>query len=346
MSKKEYGVVLIGCGHIGQSHIEDIYYREGVRIVGTVDVNRETAALFAKKYGAASYGTDYRPYLEREDVDIVIIATYVNTHLSILKDCLAKGKHVLCEKPLTANLEEGRAFCDLVRSHPECKVLIAHILRHNGTYLRVKQMIADGMIGDIKLIRMAQNHHIMNKARYSRLLCDCPPIVDCGVHYIDVIRWFTGAEITSISGLGQKIGDAAPEGSYNYGLLSMKLSNGASAYYEAGWADTMAALNMKEFIGEKGRLRLILQADRTENREEGDLIQYYNAETKTYQDINNPAVYKNMWGQLQCLIDMIEGRSQGNPTLEDAFKALAVVLAGDRSIREGRTIDLTREECY
>lgn len=133
--KKTYGIVLIGCGHIGESHIEDIYYRDGIRIVGVVDLVEEQAQAFARKYGALSYGTDYRPYLTREDVDIVIIATYAGSHFAILKDCLAAGKHVLCEKPMTApTSHDAHRFYELVKASGP-KVLIAHVLRHNQTYI-------------------------------------------------------------------------------------------------------------------------------------------------------------------------------------------------------------------
>ena len=87
MENGRYGVVLIGCGHIGQAHMEDIYYRESVRMVGVVDFHPETARLFARKYAAESWSTDYREYLQRPDVDIVIIATYAASHLAILRDC-------------------------------------------------------------------------------------------------------------------------------------------------------------------------------------------------------------------------------------------------------------------
>ncbi len=340
MENGTYGVVLVGCGHIGQAHIEDIYYRESIRIVGVVDYSQENARLFARKYGAESWSTDYRDYLQRSDVDIVIIATYAASHLSILRDCLAAGKHVLCEKPLTeANPKSAEEFVRLVRNSPQ-KVLIAHILRHNSTYNRVAEMIHGGAIGDVRVIRMAQNHHVMNKARYDRLMEDCPPFVDCGVHYIDVIRWFTGCEVTSIGGIGGRIDPALPEGEFDYGLLTMTLSNGGVAYYEAGWSESSAAQNLKEFVGTKGRIRLVLQDDRPSNREEGDLIDYYDAENKVYHTINNPSVYKNMWGQLQCLIAMIEGKGEPSPTLDEAYEAFRITLAGKQALEEGRTLSL------
>lgn len=336
---KVYGVVLIGCGHIGEAHIADIYYRDDIRIIGVADVSEEAARLFAKKYRAEHWSTDYHELITREDVDIVIIATYARSHLAILKDCLAAGKHVLCEKPMTsANFEDAKEFYRTVKG-AKTKVLIAHVLRHNDTYNKVHDMIRQGAIGDVRLIRMVQNHHIMNPHRYGELLKDCPPIVDCGVHYIDVVRWFTGLEVKSVYAMGTDI-DHRADDEFDHGLLCMKLENGGSAYYEAGWADNLAAQNLKEFIGTKGRIRLTLQDNRLQDHEEGDLIEYYTSADKTYRTINNPSVYKNMYAQLETLIDMIENGSEGNPSFDEAFEAFMIALLGNESAKKNQVVKL------
>ncbi|MCI8633562.1 MAG: Gfo/Idh/MocA family oxidoreductase [Lachnospiraceae bacterium] len=338
---KTYGVVLIGCGHIGEAHIEDIYYRDEIRIVGVVDLYEENAKLFARKYGAEHYATDYHEMIQRDDVDIVIIATYARTHLEILKECVAAGKHVLCEKPMTqADMAAAKEFYHVVKA-AKTKVLIAHVLRHNDTYTKVKNMIRDGAIGEVRFIRMVQNHHIMNPKRYGALLEDCPPIVDCGVHYIDVIRWFTGLEITSVGGLGTTIDHHENEtGEFDHGILTMKLSNGGSAYYEAGWANNLAAQNLKEFIGDQGRIRITLQENRAQDAEEGDLIEYYTHGNATYTTINNKSKYKNMWGQLQTLIEMIETGEEGNPSFDEAFEAFMIALVGNEAAKQNKVIEL------
>lgn len=342
--KKTYGIVIVGCGHIGLEHLEAMYYRDDVKLIGTVDIKEESARFAAKKFGAQSFGTDYKEYLKRDDVDIVLIATYAKTHLQILEDCLQAGKHVLCEKPIATNLSDGKAFYEAAKAS-DCKVLIAHVLRHNATYQKAAELIKSGLIGDVRLIRMVQNHHVMDKNRYAALLRDCPPIIDCAVHYVDVIRWFTGLEICSVGGVGARIGDIAPENSYNYGMMTMTLSNGGVAYYEAGWSNTNASQNLKEFIGDKGRLRITLQANRMSDQEEGDSIEWYDAKSKGYNIINSPSIYKNMYGQLECLIQMIEGKP-GAPTIEDAYKAFCITILGDRAIREHRVIPVTEEELY
>lgn len=343
--KKVYGVMLIGCGHIGGQHIEDIYYRDNVKIIACVDKNPAAAELFARRYGSgiAEHDTDYHRFLSRDDLDIVIIATYAETHFAIMQDCVAAGKHVLCEKPIAPTIAEAEQFCAVARASG-CKVLIAHILRHNATYQRAADMIRSGQLGDIRLIRMVQNHHIMNKERYMRLLEDCSPIVDCGVHYVDVIRWFTGLEVTSISGMGGIVSRVVPENTYDYGMITMKLSNGCTAYYEAGWTDTTASENLKEFVGTDGRIKIILADYRTANKEEGDLIEYYDKRTETYSSINIRCKYKDMYAQLCALIDMIENDTDGFPTLDDAMTAFRIVMQCDEHIRNTLRLEQKTDE--
>ena len=155
---------------------------------------------FAEKYHANRIETDWKKAISLDTVDIVIICTYPSTHLEILRECIKCGKHVLCEKPIAQNMEEGEEIVRLVKENPNTKVLIGYILRHNKTYMRVAQMIQSGAIGKPIVMRMAQNHHTMDWEKYLHLICETSPILDCGVHYIDEKRWFTGAELTEVSG--------------------------------------------------------------------------------------------------------------------------------------------------
>ena len=267
----------------------------------------------------------------------MIIATYVASHLSILKDCLAHGKHVLCEKPIAASIDEGRAFYEAVK-RASSQVLIAHILRHNQSYIRIRQLIAQGAIGELKLMRMVQNHHAMNWSRYRRLLEDCSPIVDCGVHYIDVMQWFAGCRVYQVSGIGASL---EPDSKHpNYGMITLKLENGCIGYYEAGWSRNTASANVKEFIGTKGRITLTMRDHRSQDQEEGDLISVYHSDTGVYETINLQAPYKDMYAQISTLIDMIERHTPGNPTIEEVYSAFCVAMEADRAIREGAILTL------
>ena len=338
MSDKKYAVALIGCGRMGMSHLENIYYKDNIRIQYVCDLDKSRAEKFAKKYNAAYAETNWNIAVSAEDVDIVIIATPPTSHLEILKACIDNHKHVLCEKPISNNLENGAKVVKLIKEHPECKVLIGYILRHNKTYQTVANMIQNGAIGSPIIMRMAQNHHTMDWKRYLNLICETSPIVDCGVHYIDVMRWFTGEEIKEIHGIGLRTEEDIPEGKYNYGLMTVKLSNGSIGYYEAGWSNTMAADNLKEFIGPRGRIKIVLQDARHENQEEGDLIEYYTYPEKIYQTINIPCKRKPTDKQINVLIDMIENNSCGTPTIDDVWISFKTAIEADKIIADGLSV--------
>jgi len=334
---KIYNVVLIGCGHMGEVHLEHIYYKSNICISCVCDKEVERAKKFAVKYGAKSISADAEECISREETDIVIIATYPATHLSLLKLCLKYKKHVICEKPIASNLKDGEEFVRLVHENKDVKVLVGHILRHNATYQKVAQMIQEGAIGKPIVMRMTQNHHTMDWSRYCRLIEETSPIIDCGVHYLDVMRWFTGAEIEKISGMGMRTDEDVPEGKYNYEMVQIQMSDGSVGFYEAGWTKTISSSNMKEFVGPKGSIRLLFCKDRTEHQEEGDLIECYSLEDKTYHNININAPRKPTDVQLECLIQMIEKDLPASPTIDEVYASFSAAMKAEEMIQRNST---------
>ena len=334
---KVYGVLLIGAGHIGMEHLLDIYHRDNVRIIGVVDSDEERARYAARCAGCELYATDHRELVGREDVDIVIIATYTSSHLAILRDCLAAGKHVLCEKPIATSLAEGEEFMREVKA-ADTKVLIAHILRHNRTYNKIRELIRGGAIGEVRVIRMSQNHHAMRWPRYKRLMEDCSPTVDCGVHYYDISEWILGDRITDVTGVGTKTQDDSPRP--NYTLVTFRTEGGVLGYYEVGWGETIRSSNLKEFIGTEGRITLEMKDRRLGDNEEGDLLTLYHRDGNVYETVNLDSVYKDMYAQLMTLIDMIENDTAGDPSMDEAWRAFRIALAAEESIESGKTIKI------
>lgn len=324
MSKEVYGLMLIGCGHIGKAHMDDIYYRKGIRLVAVADLQAERAEDFARRYGAEKFGTDYFPFIKDPSVDIVIITTYTEYHLEIILACEQFGKHVICEKPLVSNPEEMQKLHEVIR-RDKIKFQPGYILRHNETYKKTAELISEGIIGKPVLMRMIQNHHAMDWPRYKRLMQNASPVLDCSVHYFDVMQWFTGARIVSLTAQGMTLDNDLPPDTMNHGIVQAELSDGSKGFYEAGWSRNIASTNIKEIVGPKGRIRIILQRDRDDHREEGDLIEIYLSKSNEYRNINMNSQYKPMWIQLKSLIMMIENSGSADridvETITDAFLA-------------------------
>lgn len=332
---KVYNVAIVGCGQMGRVHLEHIYFKPYVNIVCACDKNIDRAKDFMAKYGAKDIETDAEKCIMREDVDIVIIATYPSSHLQLLKLCIKYKKHVICEKPIASSLKEGEEFLHLVKQNPDVKVLIGHILRHNETYKKVAEMIHNGAIGKPIIMRMSQNHHTLNWERYLKLIEETSPIVDCGVHYIDVMQWFTGAKVVSVQGMGMRTDIDVPEGKNNYEIVTVKLSDGSVAFYEAGWTKTIASDNLKEFVGPLGSIKIIYQKDRISHIEQGDLIEYYNLEEDCYKSINIHADRKPTDLQFDYLLEMIETGIEAVPTIDEAFSSFKLALMAEETIKNG-----------
>lgn len=335
-TNKIYGVALIGCGHMGEAHLQNIYYKDNVKVVCVCDTHEDSAVKFKRKYFADCHTTSIDECISNTNVDIVICATYPSSHLEVLRKCIRHGKHLICEKPITPSLEEGAEFKELVKSHPEIKVLVGHILRHNHTYNVVADMISNGAIGHPIVMRMAQNHHTMDWQRYLELIKETSPIIDCGVHYIDLMQWFTGEKITEINGMGQRISADVPDDKYNYGMITVKLSDGSVGFYEAGWSNTMISDNLKEFIGPKGSIKVVFKKDRMSHQEEGDLIEYYKYPEKEYEIINVEGKRKSTDTQFDHLIDMIENDVPAKPSIDEVYDVFKIVMEADELIKNGK----------
>lgn len=329
-----YQVGLVGCGVMGEVHISQIYYQENVKIKYVCDLDMKKAEQFQRKYNAETVVSDYRQITEDEKIDIVIIATQPSTHLKMVESCLQHGKHVLCEKPITNSMEDAEYFYKLTKLYPKSKVLIGNILRHNKSYQKIAEMIQKDAIGHPIICRMIQNHHTMNWETYLRNIKDCAPLVNCGIHYVDILQWFSEEKVEEIHAIGSRTSEEVPEGCYNYGLMTLRLSNGSVAFYEAGWSNTCSAENTKEFIGPKGRIRLVYQKDRMTHAEEGDLIEYYQYPEKEYHIINMPSNRKPADVQFNYLIKMIETGCEAKPTMEEVMDCMQICFEADKQARK------------
>jgi len=334
-----YGLAIIGCGNMGWSHANAAFESSRARLIAAIDQKPELAYTLAEHYGAPLHASDYHAVLSRDDVQVVVIATYPSSHREIAVACLQAGKHVLLEKPVAHTLADAEAVIRAaVRYHR--KLRIGYILRHNRTYQQAVKLVHSNALGLPLAMRMLGGEHIMTKADWQQdlaLLTDTSPVIDCGCHYVDIMRWLTGAEAVRVSGSGCRLDSRVPEGCYDYGAITITFSDGSSGLYEVGWTRAYRRFNEKELVGPAGRLRIIYADERSEHQEEGDLIELYQPPRK-YRLFNIPAEFKPVGRQLNDLFDCIEQDQDIIPALQDAMRSLQIVLAGDQAIRTGASI--------
>jgi myo-inositol 2-dehydrogenase/D-chiro-inositol 1-dehydrogenase len=121
---------------------------------------------------------------------------------------LRAGKHVFCEKPLAANIHQGKSM--IIAAEQVGRLLAVNFeMRAGHFYRKAKSVIASGEIGRVRFIRMVYNWAGPRWAgdnRHQIMMTEgMGPVVDCGVHFFDLARWFTSSNFRSINAAGINI---------------------------------------------------------------------------------------------------------------------------------------------
>jgi len=142
------GVVLVGFGYWGKNLSRVIAVAKQCSLKAIIDSDPKARELAKELYPNLEIANNVEAVLTESDIDIVVIATPVSTHVSIIKKCLTAGKHVLCEKIISNNEEEVIALFDLAKSE---KLILKEgfTFLHNKAVEYVKQAIYDKSFGKI-----------------------------------------------------------------------------------------------------------------------------------------------------------------------------------------------------
>lgn len=143
---------LIGLGNIASQFIEDLHLVKGAKPYAVAARKLEKAEAFARDYGAPQAYGSLEQMLEDGQVDIVYIATPHNSHAEIAIECLNAGKHVLCEKPLSVNLDQARRMVEISKKSQRF-LMEANWSRFNPVIEEALQLVKDKAIGEVNYVQ-------------------------------------------------------------------------------------------------------------------------------------------------------------------------------------------------
>ena len=146
MQRDTVGVAVTGLGFVGgQAHVPAIRKIPSAELVAVVDVIEGLAKKVAAEHGVKYY-TDFTQALEDPEIDAVIIAVPTPFHFKLASDALTQGKHVMCEIPLTPNIEDAYKLKD--QADHAGLILMPDLNFHfTPIYVKAKELIDQGAIG-------------------------------------------------------------------------------------------------------------------------------------------------------------------------------------------------------
>lgn len=144
---KTIEIGVIGTGRIANRFVPESKYVSGCEVIGVCSKNKERAKQFCKSFELDFYDDKYENIIEK--VDAVYIATPHKLHYEIAKSALKKGKHVLCEKPITLKKKELKELYDLA-DQKELVIIEAIKTAYSPGFIRLIEIAKSGIIGNIK----------------------------------------------------------------------------------------------------------------------------------------------------------------------------------------------------
>jgi predicted dehydrogenase len=358
MSKK-LRVLCVGAGHMGRSHALAYHRIEDFEIVGIVTRSPESRGkLNAELGGGYAEFSDYAGALAASKPDVVSISTYPDTHASYALAAFEAGADVFIEKPLAESVVEAEKIVAKARELGR-KLVIGYILRHHPSWIKFIEVAQT--LGKPLVMRMNLNQQSSgdNWVTHKNLMSSISPIVDCGVHYVDVMCQMTRSKPVRVSGLGARLSDELPEGKINYGHLQVAFEDGSVGWYEAGWGPMMSetAFFVKDVVGPKGCVTISAKTAGGEGASAE-----VDAHTKTEAlrvhhselDASNKFVRADDWIDMddepdhdelchreqEYLLKAIREDMDLSDHMEDALNSMRIVEAADQSFRTGKTVDL------
>lgn len=351
-------VLVVGCGNMGASHAMAYHSLGGFEICGIVSTGNSKVVLNEKLGGGYPLFSDFYEALEATKPDAVCISTYPDTHEAFAIKALESGCHVFIEKPLADSVEGAQRVADAAKKAGR-KLLVGYILRYHPSWQRFTELA--GTLGKPLVMRMNLNQqsHGPKWTVHRNLMKSLSPIVDCAVHYIDVMCQMTRSKPVQVSAIGVRLTDDIPDWNYNYGQLQIKFEDGSVGWYEAGWGPMVSdtAFFIKDVFGPKGAVSIVAkEAGAAGNSANIDAHTKTEAIKVHYADLDKDDEFakSDEWIDLKDEPDHQElcNREQRyflkaimedidlTDATEDAVNSLRIAFACDESVKTGQIVTL------
>jgi predicted dehydrogenase len=326
---------MINVGIIGASFARDAYlpafaHVQGTQVVALASGRMESAKATAEPYGITAIYDDWEKMLTEHKLDLVCIATPTVMHAPMALAAIAKGAHVLCEKPTAMNAGEARQMLDAARKANRLH-MIDHELRFNPTRMRIAELIHGGDLGEIRHVNItniggswADPTSRPKGDWWSDAAMGGGRMGANGSHQVDMLRWWLG-EPASVIGQALTIvsdrvckntGEAWTATSDDLSHMTLTMRSGALAQV---FMSGVAAANMgneTQIFGSKGSITL----------SNGDEKLYFAKGGESFKDISVedpnaslPGLNKGIW----------------NVSVTGALQELCGAISDDRDLKQG-----------
>jgi predicted dehydrogenase len=341
---------LVGSQFISSIHFEALCSVPGAEVIAVTSATEEHAKVFAGCRGIKHYFTDFRKMYEMPELDLVVLGLPNDLHCEATVAAAAAGKHVVCEKPLCLNLAEADRMIEACKK-AKVKLMYAEELCFTPKYVRLKQLIDEGALGKIHLVKQAEKHDGPHAGWFWNVERSGGGVtMDMGCHAIEFFRWLLGgreggkARVQSVyADMGTYVHGDKTKGE-DVSNLILKMDDDVTAIAEESWAKPGGMDDRAEVYGSEG----VAYADLLR----GNAIHTYSQRGYGYAVEKAGAtqgwsftIYEEAWnyGFPQEMAHFVSCVRDDKPPLctgEDGKAVLEVLFAAYASAKSGQRVNL------
>jgi predicted dehydrogenase len=352
MKDEPLQVMVVGLGNMGRSHALAYHNNPEFEIAGLVNRSPVLLPDELRNYEVAA---SFKEALEYFEPDAVSINTYSDSHAEFAIYAMEKGCDVFVEKPLATTVQDARRVVQCAKANRR-KLVVGYILRHHPSWQHLIKVAR--VLGGPYVFRMNLNQQSSGATwhTHKQLMRSTSPIVDCGVHYIDVMCQIVDSRPVEVRGMGLRLSTEVDPEMYNYGHLQVLFEDGSIGWYEVGWGPMIsdAAFFVKDVITPNGSVSIVMsetaKSDDIDTHTMTQKIKIHLAETTNEGGFAHADELLSMEGEPnhQELCDLEQAfflkavRENLDLTrhMEDAVRSLSVCIAADQSVRTGKPVRL------
>lgn len=268
-------VGIIGTGWIAEAHVEAYLRCPDVKIVAAADIVPGKAEEFCKRLGLSGVHCyeNHKELLEKEELDVVSVCTYNQTHAECTVDALDKGVHVLCEKPMSVTLEEAVSMCRAEKRSGKL-LSIGFQPRLDGNMKMIKKIVQSGELGQVYYLQSGGGRRRGIPTPYGTSFIEeetagIGSIADIGCYSLDMLLNAVGyPKPLTVSGYRSDFFGKNPEyyprhpeyaekfGVDDFAAAFVRLEGGIILDFRISWAMNMDTAGDALILGTKGGLRI------------------------------------------------------------------------------------------
>lgn len=237
-------VAVIGAGHWGPNLIRHFDNRQTSQVAWVVDRDHGRLDQVRRRFPDVEVTDDAMIALDDPAVDAAVIATPTSTHFELARAALDRGKHLLVEKPITADAGEGERLCELAEARA-LVLMVGHVFLYNAGVLRVKHYLDEGELGRLYYISMVRTN-------LGPIRMDVNAAWDLASHDVSIANYWLGSAPDSVSAVG---GTWINEGIEDAVFATLRYPGDVVVNLHASWLNPRKARDIT-IVGERKMLTL------------------------------------------------------------------------------------------